>query len=71
LNFFFLVWNEIYWNIFRRDFNVLRRYLPEKYEYVVKIYMGDLQKQLYNKYLEIQNIDPTGLFFFSVLIDFY
>jgi SNF2 family DNA or RNA helicase len=57
------------WNISRRDFNVLRKYLPEKYEYVVKIYMGDLQKQLYNKYLEIQNIDPTGLFF-SVLIDF-
>jgi SNF2 family DNA or RNA helicase len=51
------------WNISRRDFNVLRKYLPEKYEYVVKIYMGDLQKQLYNKYLEIQNIDPTGLFF--------
>ncbi len=24
--------------------------------------MGDLQKKLYNKYLEIQNIDPTGLF---------
>jgi SNF2 family DNA or RNA helicase len=45
-----------------RDFNVLRKYLPEKYEYVVKIYMGDLQKKLYNKYLEIQNIDPTGLF---------
>jgi hypothetical protein len=24
--------------------------------------MGDLQKKLYEKYLEIQNIDPTGLF---------
>jgi hypothetical protein len=24
--------------------------------------MGDLQKQLYEKYLQIQNIDPTGLF---------
>jgi hypothetical protein len=24
--------------------------------------MGDLQKQLYNKYLQMQNIDPTGLF---------
>lgn len=24
--------------------------------------MGDLQKQLYNKFLEIQDIDPTGLF---------
>jgi len=23
--------------------------------------MGDLQKQLYEKYLQIQNIDPTGL----------
>ncbi|CAF2952071.1 unnamed protein product [Rotaria sp. Silwood2] len=43
----------------RRDFNVLRKYLPEKYEYVVKIYMCDLQKQLYNKYLKIQNIDPS------------
>jgi len=48
--------------LFSRDFNVLRKYLPEKYEYVIKIYMGDLQKQLYNKYLQIQNIDPTGLF---------
>ncbi|CAF0990223.1 unnamed protein product [Rotaria sp. Silwood1] len=43
----------------RRDFNVLRKYLPEKYEYVIKIYMCDLQKQLYNKYLKIQNIDPS------------
>jgi SNF2 family DNA or RNA helicase len=50
-----------------RDFNVLRKYLPEKYEYVVKIYMGDLQKKLYNKYLEIQNIDPTGLFLDSFI----
>ncbi|UJR34129.1 hypothetical protein I4U23_021536 [Adineta vaga] len=43
----------------RCDFNVLRRYLPEKYEYVIKIYMGNLQKQLYDRYLKIQNIDPT------------
>ena len=49
-------------NVCRRDFNVLRKYLPEKYEYVVKIYMGDLQKRLYEKYLQIQNIDPAGLF---------
>ncbi|CAF3872676.1 unnamed protein product [Adineta steineri] len=46
----------------RRDFHVLRRYLPEKYEYVIKIYMGDLQKQLYDKYLKIQNIDPSAGF---------
>ncbi|CAF3746940.1 unnamed protein product [Rotaria socialis] len=46
----------------RRDFNVLRKYLPEKYEYVIKVYMGDLQKQLYNKYLRIQNIDPDAGF---------
>jgi len=46
----------------RRDFNVLRKYLPEKYEFVIKIYMGDLQKQLYSKYLEIQNIDPEACF---------
>ena len=26
--------------------------------------MGDLQKQLYNRFLEIQNIDPTGLLIF-------
>ena len=45
-----------------RDFNVLRKYLPAKYEYVIKIYMGDLQKQLYSKYLELQNIDPTGAY---------
>ncbi|CAF3884070.1 unnamed protein product, partial [Rotaria magnacalcarata] len=45
-----------------RDFNVLRKYLPEKYEYVIKVYMGDLQKQLYNKYLQIQNIDPDAGF---------
>ena len=24
--------------------------------------MGDLQKQLYSKYLELQNIDPTGVY---------
>ncbi|CAF1582131.1 unnamed protein product [Adineta ricciae] len=48
--------------IHRCDFNVLRRYLPEKYEYVIKIYMGDLQKQLYDRYLKIQNIDATAGF---------
>jgi SNF2 family DNA or RNA helicase len=59
ISFFFY---NIYLNNSSRDFNVLRKYLPEKYEYVIKIYMGDLQKQLYEKYLQIQNIDPTGLF---------
>jgi len=30
--------------------------------------MGDLQKQLYDKYLQIQNIDPTGLLFFCQIL---
>lgn len=40
--------------------------------------MGDLQKQLYQKYLQIQNIDPTGLlnetfisFFYLICILFF
>ncbi|CAF0741913.1 unnamed protein product [Didymodactylos carnosus] len=46
--------------IHRRDFNCLRKYLPPKLEYVVKIYLGDLQRRLYLRYLEKEKIDPEA-----------
>ncbi|CAF3972579.1 unnamed protein product [Adineta steineri] len=42
----------------RRDFDVLRSFLPPKFEYAVKIKCTPLQQELYRTYLLIQNIDP-------------
>lgn len=36
----------------RRDYTVLREFLPQKYEYVLSIKLSDLQVKLYQKYLE-------------------
>ena len=36
----------------RRDYNVLREFLPSKYEYVLSIKLSDLQIKLYQKYLD-------------------
>ncbi|CAF3780855.1 unnamed protein product [Rotaria sp. Silwood1] len=44
----------------RRDFDVLRSFLPPKFEYAVKIKCMPLQQELYRTYLLIQNIDPTA-----------
>ncbi|CAF2881288.1 unnamed protein product [Rotaria sp. Silwood2] len=44
----------------RRDFDVLRSFLPPKFEYAVKIKCMPLQQELYQTYLLIQNIDPTA-----------
>ncbi|CAF3346610.1 unnamed protein product [Rotaria socialis] len=44
----------------RRDFEVLRAFLPPKFEYAVKIKCTPLQQELYRTYLLIQNIDPTA-----------
>ncbi|CAF1123246.1 unnamed protein product [Adineta steineri] len=45
--------------IHRRDFDVLRSFLPPKFEYAVKIKCMPLQEELYRTYLSIQNINPT------------
>jgi len=44
----------------RRDFDVLRAFLPPKFEYAVKIKCLPLQQELYRTYLLIQDIDPTA-----------
>ncbi|CAF0981206.1 unnamed protein product [Adineta ricciae] len=44
----------------RRDFDVLRSFLPPKFEYAVKIKCTPVQQELYRTYLLIQDIDPTS-----------
>ncbi|UJR09733.1 hypothetical protein I4U23_013962 [Adineta vaga] len=44
----------------RRDFEVLRSFLPPKFEYAVKIKCMPIQQELYRTYLLIQDIDPTS-----------
>lgn len=36
----------------RRDYNVLREFLPKKFEYVLSIKLSDLQVKLYQKFLD-------------------
>ena len=46
--------------IHRRDFDVLRSFLPPKFEYAIKIKCMPLQEKLYRKYLLIQDINPSS-----------
>jgi transcriptional regulator ATRX len=36
----------------RKDYSLLKAYLPPKYEYIIKIRLSDLQSKLYELYLE-------------------
>ncbi len=36
----------------RKDYSLLKEYLPPKYEYIIKIRLSDLQSKLYEIYLE-------------------
>ncbi|CAF1300923.1 unnamed protein product [Didymodactylos carnosus] len=46
--------------IHRRDFNVLRKFLPKKSEYTIKIRCSPLQKDLYAGYLGFREDEDVG-----------
>ena len=37
----------------RMNYDILRKYLPSKYDYVLFVQMSDIQRQLYNKFLDL------------------
>jgi len=39
----------------RKDVSILRDQLPPKYEYVLSVRLSDVQKQLYNCYIDLIN----------------
>ncbi|CAF4846891.1 unnamed protein product, partial [Rotaria sp. Silwood2] len=46
--------------IHRQGLDVLRSFLPPKFEYAVKIKCRPIQRQLYETYIKYQNIDSTN-----------
>nr|CAD35753.1 X-linked nuclear protein [Dugesia japonica] len=48
--------------VHRRDYSALVKYLPPKYEYVVKIRLSDIQVQLYRQYISICKDNKHSLF---------